>query len=471
MKFGPVRVEDAEGAMLAHATTAGERRFRKAHRLMAGDIAFLKSAGIGEVVAAVLSAGDLDENAAAARIAGAMRFRSIETKPAATGRVNLHASEAGVFTVDKVLVDRLNAIDPAITLATVAEFKPVEKGDMVATVKIIPFAVDRSWSTGSSRFSRHRKSSRFTRIRPMTIGFVQTMLPGLKDSVLAKTTRVMANRLARSGSAIGHELRTPHEAERADRSDQGAWPLHNDMVIVFGASALCDFDDVIPAAIRLAGGEVLRSGMPVDPGNLMVLGRLGGKPVIGAPGCARSPKENGFDWVLDRLIAGLDVTAGDIAGMGVGGLLMEIPTRPQPRELPSLSAAAKVHAVVLAAGRSSRMGGPNKLMAHFSGKPLIRQTVERALASKVSGAVVVTGHQAARIREALEGLRHRRCAQSRFCLGSFKLAQNRHGCRSGRCGRRADRARRHAGRVFRRSRPPHRRVPQGGRTGDRARHP
>ncbi len=198
------------------------------------------------------------------------------------------------------------------------------------------------------------------------------------------------------------------------------------MVIVFGASALCDFDDVIPAAIRQAGGEVLRSGMPVDPGNLMVLGRLDGKPVIGAPGCARSPKENGFDWVLDRLIAGLDVTAGDIAGMGVGGLLMEIPTRPQPREIPSPSAAAKVHAVVLAAGRSSRMGGPNKLMAHFSGKPLIRQTVERALASKVSGVVVVTGHQAARIREALEGLDIAYRAQSRFRLGPFKLAQSGH---------------------------------------------
>ncbi len=403
MKFGPVRVEDAEGALLAHATTAGEKRFRKAHRLAAEDIAFLKSAGIGEVVAAVLSADDLDENAAAARIAGAMRFQGIETKPAATGRVNLHALEAGVFTVDKVLVDRLNAIDPAITLATVAEFKPVEKSDMIATVKIIPFAVDRALVDRAASLLATSEIFAVHPYRPMTIGFVQTMLPGLKDSVLAKTTRVMANRLARSGSTIGHELRTPHEVGPLTEAIK-ALAAANDMVIVFGASALCDFDDVIPAAIRQAGGEVLRSGMPVDPGNLMVLGRLGGKPVIGAPGCARSPRENGFDWVLDRLTTGLDVTAGDIAGMGVGGLLMEIPTRPQPRELPSLPAAAKVHAVVLAAGRSSRMGGPNKLMAHFSGKPLIRQTVERALASKVSGAVVVTGHQAARIRETLDGL-------------------------------------------------------------------
>ncbi|HEY6632497.1 MAG TPA: molybdopterin-binding/glycosyltransferase family 2 protein [Rhizobiaceae bacterium] len=403
MKFGPVRVEDAEGALLAHATTVGERRFRKAHRLTAGDITFLKSADIREVVAAVLSADELDEDAAAARIAGAMRFRGVEVKPAATGRVNLHADAAGVFTVDKALVDSLNAIDPAITLATVAEFKPVEKGDMVATVKIIPFAVERALTDRAATLLAASEIFAVHAYRPMTVGFVQTVLPGLKDGVLAKTTRVMAHRLARSGSMIGGELRTPHEAgplTEAIRTLAAA----NDMVIVFGASALCDFDDVIPAAIRQSGGEVLRAGMPVDPGNLMVLGRLGGKPVIGAPGCARSPKENGFDWVLDRLTAGLDVEASDIAGMGVGGLLMEIPTRPQPREIPPPSAANKVFAVVLAAGRSSRMGGPNKLMAHFAGKPLIRRTAERTLASNVSGAVVVTGHQAARIREALDGL-------------------------------------------------------------------
>ncbi len=144
--------------------------------------------------------------------------------------------------------------------------------------------------------------------------------------------------------------------------------------------------------------------MPVDPGNLIVVGALAGKPVLGAPGCARSPKENGFDWVLDRLVAGLEVTDADIAGMGVGGLLMEIPTRPQPREAARPQPSLAVHAVVLAAGRSSRMGGPNKLLALFGGQPLIRRTVARASASHVGGTVVVAGHQADRVRAALFGL-------------------------------------------------------------------
>ena len=79
--------------------------------------------------------------------------------------------------------------------------------------------------------------------------------------------------------------------------------------------------------------------MPVDPGNLLLIGNAGGVPVLGAPGCARSPVENGFDWVLMRLLAGLKVTRAELTGMGVGGLLMEIVTRPQPRDQASTPTA------------------------------------------------------------------------------------------------------------------------------------
>src|SRR5690606_29211781 len=144
----------------------------------------------------------------------------------------------------------------------------------------------------------------------------------------------------------------------------------SDMVLVFGASAVCDDEDVIPAAIRLAGGQVSRVGMPVDPGNLLVMGSVEGKQVLGAPGCARSPKLNGFDWVLDRMIADIEVTTDTIAGMGVGGLLMEIPTRPQLRENGGRKRPVAVWALMLAAGRSSRMGVGNKLLSKFDGETL-----------------------------------------------------------------------------------------------------
>jgi molybdenum cofactor cytidylyltransferase len=144
--------------------------------------------------------------------------------------------------------------------------------------------------------------------------------------------------------------------------------------------------------------------MPVDPGNLMLGGSARARPVIGAPGCARSPKENGFDWVLMRLLAGLPVSRTDITGMGVGGLLMEIVTRPQPRDEPVKPAAQRFAAIVLAAGRSTRMGGPNKLLAEIGGRPLVRIAAEEALASRARPVIVVTGHQRERVEAALSGL-------------------------------------------------------------------
>ncbi|UCI05456.1 NTP transferase domain-containing protein [Mesorhizobium sp. B1-1-8] len=403
MRFGPVPIDLAEGAVLAHATAAGERRLRKAHRLSGEDVAALKAAGVTEVIAAVLAPDDLGEDAAAEKIAAGMSHRNVDAKPAATGRVNLHAETAGIFTVDARMIDAINAVNPAITIATLAQHAPVERGQMVATVKIIPFAVAANLVERVVKICAGGEIFAVNAYRPVSVGVIQTMLPGVKPSVLDKTLRVTEARLARSGGRLRAERRTPHEIAPVAEA-AAALARDNDMVVIFGASAMSDFADVVPAAIEQAGGTVIRAGMPVDPGNLLVLGTLAGKRVIGAPGCARSPKENGFDWVLDRLVAGLDVTAGDIAGMGVGGLLMEIPTRPQPREPLPARAEPRVDIVLLAAGRSSRMGGPNKLLALFDGQPLVRRTAERARGSKAVDTIVVTGHQRERVRAALAGL-------------------------------------------------------------------
>jgi molybdenum cofactor cytidylyltransferase len=271
-------------------------------------------------------------------------------------------------------------------------------------VKIIPFAV--SQGARDKALAAARAAAPLVRVAPYKIrkvGVISTLLPGLADKVIDKTLRVTLDRLAPAQATIVAERRVPHETAALSRALDEVLKSGAELVIVFGASAIADKRDVIPAAVEAVGGTIEHFGMPVDPGNLMLVASAAGRPVLGAPGCARSPKENGFDWILARLLCGLPVTRRDITGMGVGGLLMEIVTRPQPREI-AQPAGRHVAGIVLAAGRSTRMGGPNKLLAEVGGKTLVRIAAEQVLASRARPVVVVTGHQRGEVEAALKGL-------------------------------------------------------------------
>ena len=418
MKFGPVGLGAAEGAILAHSVQAGKTRLKKGARLDRAALEALAAAGIGEVIVARLDDGDVDENAAAAALAGAFGGAHIRAAAPGTGRVNLHAARAGLFRVDRDLVDALNLIDPAITFACLADRVVVAEGDMVATIKIIPLAVSAAALDAAKAAITRAGLAEVRPFRAARAGLVATKLSTLKATVMDKTRALTAERLAALGSDLVMSVDVAHEASAAAAGIAEALAADCDLVIVFGASAVTDADDVIPAAIRAAGGRVERVGMPVDPGNLLVIGAVGDVPVIGAPGCARSPKENGFDWVLARILSGESVTSDAIARLGVGGLLMEIPTRPQPREaVPPLREGVSI--VLLAAGSASRMGlsAGHKLLADFDGELLVRRVAGRAKASSARDIVVVTGHRAADIGVALTGLDLRLAHNADFASG------------------------------------------------------
>ncbi len=404
MKFGSVRTGEAEGCILAHATRVGAVHLAKGHRLTSADLRVLGEAGIEEIVAARLDAEDVSENEAAATIGKALASALVAVAPAATGRANLFARASGVFLPDRGIVDALNRVDPGLTLATLAEFAPVEAGRMVATVKIIPLAVPSVAVDKAVALLADRAAFRLAPFRPRGVGLVQTVLPGTKPSVLDKTAEVLKGRLALCGCTLLREVRVGHESGAAANALRASVPAE-EMTIVFGASAVIDEDDVVPDAVRVAGGDVVHLGMPVDPGNLLLLGRIGERTVIGAPGCARSARENGFDWILNRILADLPVGSQDITALGVGGLLMEIASRPQPREAAGDKASKpRVAILLLAAGRSSRMGGSNKLLATFDGVPLLRRSAQTALGVETAGVHVVLGHRADELARTLDGL-------------------------------------------------------------------
>lgn len=413
MIFGDTPLEQAEGAVLAHSLRLEKRSLKKGRVLDRDDVAVLRDAGYASVIAARLEEGDVGEDAAADRLAAALAGEGTTVSAAFTGRANLYAETAGVVLYDPVRLDAFNLVDEAITLALVPPYQAVEEGQMIGTLKIISFAVSGDRVMLTEEIGRREQSMvRLQPYQPTRVGLVQSRLPGTKDSVLDSTFEVTRSRLHPMHSEICHEVRCDHATDTLAKAIDETMNKGARLVLVSGASAVVDRRDVVPAAIEKAGGVVEHFGMPVDPGNLMLIGRIGDVPVVGLPGCARSPKLNGFDWVLQRLIAGVPVGRAEIGRMGPGGLLKDIPTRPMPRSRRRSSTgdtasarAPKIGALILAAGQSRRMGKENKLLAEVNGKPMVRHVADAVAASKAASMTVVLGHEADAVRAALADLK------------------------------------------------------------------
>jgi molybdenum cofactor cytidylyltransferase len=402
--FGRLPLDEALGAWLAHGLTIDGRRHKKGHALTAADIAWLRDKGTTSVLAAHAGPDDIAEDLAAEQVATASAGDGTRTNAPFTGRCNIYAEAAGVVLIDREVINAMNAVHESITIATVEPWATVEAGQMLATIKIIPFAVPAE--TVAAVVGRAQGAVALAAFTPHRVGVIATRLPETKPSVIAKAAEVMDLRLRRVGSSVGDVETVDHHEDALADTIRRQHARGNNPIVIFAASAITDRRDVIPAGIVAAGGMIRHYGMPVDPGNLMLIGDLQGVPVIGAPGCARSPKPNGFDWVLNRLLAGQDVDAAAIMGMGVGGLLMDTVQRGAPRDgKTDMNSGAqrmpRVAGIVLAAGQSRRMGADNKLLADVGGKPMLLHAIEAVEASAATPLIVVTGHEPDQVTAAL----------------------------------------------------------------------
>jgi molybdenum cofactor cytidylyltransferase len=331
MRFGPAPLHQAQGAILAHSVALPDGRLRKGCTLGPAELARLQAAGLTSVTVARLDPDDVPEDTAAQRLASALvpdpASAGLAPSQAFTGRVNLNATHPGILHLDSAAIHALNRVHPAITLATLPPLARVAPGQLAGTVKIIAYAVPDDALAQACQLAR--AALKVLPVRHQTASLILTEVPDLDLKLAAKGRRAVEARLTNLGIALTDCTTVPHQTPAVARALAAA---KGSLLLILTGSATSDLHDVAPQALREAGGQVLRFGMPVDPGNLLFLGNLGEKPMIGLPGCARSPALNGADWVLERLACGLTLTDDDIAAMGVGGLLKEIPVRGRLRE-------------------------------------------------------------------------------------------------------------------------------------------
>ena len=407
MKFGRFPVGECDGAILAHSLKVMGKKWKKGRQLTHHDISILTHDGYETIYAAILEEGDVGEDVAAEAVARVLAGHGIEIRKAITGRCNLYAEERGLLRLRSDRIDSFNSIDEAFSVATLASYSSVFSGQLVASVKIMPFGVSRQLVDECvSAVASGMPAISVKQFEGLSIGLIQTQTQFFNKNLLSKGSQMLHERAEVLGSKIEIEKVCDHHEDQVSDALQELLAENLDLILILGATAIQDRGDVIPAAVVNCGGKVEHFGMPVDPGNLLLLAKSGRTRILGLPGCVRSPKRNGFDFVFERLAAGLDVDADEIMKMGIGGILTEPSRRPERRTVAAadkVEEKGKIAAIVLAAGQSRRMGKQNKLFLKLGNQSVIQQVVANLKNSKVSDTFVVTGHEQELVEEELEG--------------------------------------------------------------------
>lgn len=412
MIFGQYPLADALGVMLAHTVKVHGRVLRKGHVLIAADLVALREADVAEVTGARLALDDVAENVAAAEVAALLGGLNTTTRAPYAGRCNVHAALHGVVEVDAACIDRLNLLDEAIAIGTLPPYALARSGQVLATIKIIPCAVPRRLLDACRDAVAQTRPLKLAALHPHRVALIISALPGMSDKQVTSALAATRARVETLGSRLALVLRCAHERGAIEDLLRQALAAGCDLVLINGASMTKDRLDTIPAAITAAGGEIVHFGMPVEPGNMLLLARVGSVAVVGLPGCARSRRTNGLDWLLQRLLAQLPVTREHIMHMGVGGLIRSplksgdsnAGARAEADEgdnavlMSPLPATNQVAILILAAGTSSRMGAANKLLAEVDGVAMVLRALNAAQASCAASVTVVVGHEGAAIQ-------------------------------------------------------------------------
>jgi hypothetical protein len=310
------------GAVLARDLTISGRRWSKGRRLSADDLATLAAASTGDPITVLVpEAGELHEDEAALRLAAAVGGPGLAVRAPVQSRVDLLADVAGVLNVRVADLERLNRIDP-LEVFTAFDGQVVEKGDLVASVKVAPHLVDAATVDAGARLADFGS-------RPIV--WVAPFVPSRVGVIVKESVRGTARerfeasvgaKIVGLGSTIEAIVYVEDDPDAVELA-MAAFVRRPDPLelILTAGAASTDPLDACFVAIAALGGRVVRRGVPAHPGSMLWLARIGGTAILGLPTCGAYSKATAADLLLPRLLSGEGASEKTVAKLGHGGIL------------------------------------------------------------------------------------------------------------------------------------------------------
>jgi molybdenum cofactor cytidylyltransferase len=397
MKFEIRPLNESIGWSLAHSIRANDKRWPKGTILTDHLVTDMSDQGIKSAQVFILEQDDIDEDTATLWIAEKIAGTNIKCVAAGKGRANLIALADGVF-MPNAAIESTNQLDDAFSVACLAAYSVVTKNQLVATIKLVPYGIDRRILADSKQNNEKAYIAAFS---PFSVSLIYT-----GPSPTCKTIETLTQRLKRLKGTVSSIVSAEHTIQSVTSALLAETQNPKSMIMLLGESAISDLRDILPSALIASGGNIIKLGMPTDPGNLLMLGDMQGTPVIGLPGCARSPALNGFDWILERLAAEIVLDHASITSLGVGGLLKEHVNRPVPRYQtpPPKGSSDGFAALILAAGKATRARGINKLLSNIGTATVIEQSISKVFDLKPDQLITIIGHASDNVSTALKNI-------------------------------------------------------------------
>ncbi|MDE3197072.1 MAG: hypothetical protein KGN84_12045 [Acidobacteriota bacterium] len=322
MRAQTIDVQESTGRILSSAIfrPGGKKLLAKGHILREEDIRVLQSEGLGQIWVAALDEDEVSEDEAVCGIAAEMACGSYQVQLAPGGRANLIATESCCVLVDDELLRQVNCTS-SLVIATSLNFSFAAPGQRIASIKSAPFAVARTDFEGTLNMLRERGP--IMQARPVRGSQIAVLYsdPANGDRARALFEPIVRQKLERFAIRSFAGISVLENEEHVSRGIQQLMRANPSAILVASTTAPAGPSDAVGRAMSRINCQIERFLVPVEPGNLLLMGYKDNVPVVSAPGCFRSLKPNVVDLLMPPLLAKYRVSTWELACLGHGGLL------------------------------------------------------------------------------------------------------------------------------------------------------